>query len=271
MSDTDAKRFYWLKLKKDFFQQHQIKVLKSLPNGRLYALIYMELLAESTSHNGELRYSEMLPYDILTLSAVIDEDKDNVEKAIETLINLELVEVLDDQTIFMRGIEKLIGSETGIAKRQREYRERLKSEPKILADTMYPQCIPEIRDKSIDIKKESTTNVVDKKEKHKYGVYKHVLLTDEEVEKLESVYGKNYAHDLITFLDEYIEMKGYKAKSHYLCIRKWVADALERERATRKYQERKAVPDIKQEYDASLNTDEDMSTIEQFLQEREKL
>ena len=91
MSDIDKKRFYWLKLKKDFFHQHQIRVLKSLPNGRLYALIYLELLAESTSHDGELRYSQLLPYDIITLSAVIDEDKDNVEKAIETLIKLELV------------------------------------------------------------------------------------------------------------------------------------------------------------------------------------
>ena len=67
-------------------------MLKSLPNGRLYALIYLELMAESTSHEGELRYSQMLPYDIITLSAVIDEDKDNVEKAIETLINLELID-----------------------------------------------------------------------------------------------------------------------------------------------------------------------------------
>ena len=35
----------------------------------------------------------------------------------------------------------------------------------------------------------------------------------------------NY-EELIKFLDEYIEMKGYKAKSHYLCIKKWVVDAV---------------------------------------------
>ena len=120
MAVNDNKRFYWLKLKKDFFQQHQIKVLKSLPNGRLYALIYLELLAESCSHDGELRYSKMLPYDVITLSAVIDEDKDNVEKAIETFINLELVEMLDDGTIFMREIQRLIGSETGQTIRKRD-------------------------------------------------------------------------------------------------------------------------------------------------------
>ena len=152
MADNDKKRFYWLRLKKDFFQQHQIKVLKSLPNGRLYALIYLELLAESTSHDGELRYSQMLPYDIITLSAVIDEDKDNVEKAIETLINLELVEILEDGTIFMREIQRLIGSESGSAERQRIHRQKAKE---LDCVTMSQKCHLEIRDKSIEIRDKS--------------------------------------------------------------------------------------------------------------------
>lgn len=155
MAQNDNKRFYWLKLKKDFFQQHQIKVLKALPNGRLYALIYLELLAESTSHDGELRYSQMLPYDTITLSAVIDEDKDNVEKAIETLINLELIEMLDDGTIFMREIQKLIGSETGKAERMRDYRERLKNNQNEQIATIVPQCSLENRVKSKEIRDKS--------------------------------------------------------------------------------------------------------------------
>ena len=120
MGSNDNKRYYWLKLKKDFFQQHQIKVLKALPNGRLYALIYLELLAESCSHDGELRFSKMMPYDTVTLAAVIDEDKDNLEKAIETLERLELVEIIDDGTIYMSEIERLLGSETGQTIRKRE-------------------------------------------------------------------------------------------------------------------------------------------------------
>lgn len=60
--------------------------------------------------------------------------------------------------------------------------------------------------------------------KHKYGEYNNVLLTDEELQKLKDNY--NNWEDLIKYLDEYIEMKGYKAKSHYLCIKKWVVDAV---------------------------------------------
>lgn len=65
-----------------------------------------------------------------------------------------------------------------------------------------------------------------KANKHKYGKYKHVLLKDEELQSLKEDY-QNW-NELIEYLDEYIEMKGYKAKSHYLCIKKWVVDAVKR-------------------------------------------
>lgn len=64
-------------------------------------------------------------------------------------------------------------------------------------------------------------------EKHKYGEYKNVLLTNSELEKLQNQY-TNW-QELITYLDEYIEMKGYKAKSHYLCIKKWVIEAVNKQ------------------------------------------
>lgn len=53
------------------------------------------------------------------------------------------------------------------------------------------------------------------------------MLKDEELQKLQEDYS-NW-DELIKYLDEYIEMKGYKAKSHYLCIKKWVVDAVKRE------------------------------------------
>lgn len=65
-----------------------------------------------------------------------------------------------------------------------------------------------------------------KASKHKYGEYQNVLLKDEELQKLKDEY-LNW-EELIKYLDEYIEMKGYKAKSHYLCIKKWVVDAVKK-------------------------------------------
>lgn len=64
--------------------------------------------------------------------------------------------------------------------------------------------------------------------KHKYGEYKHVLLKDQELQALQD----NYSNweELIKYLDEYIEMKGTKYKSHYLAIKKWVVEACEKRR-----------------------------------------
>jgi hypothetical protein len=78
-----------------------------------------------------------------------------------------------------------------------------------------------------NIKKENI-----KEKKNKYGSYEHVLLTPTEYQKIKDEY-LNY-EELITFLDEYIEMKGYKAKNHYLCIKKWVVDAVKEKNSKRK-------------------------------------
>lgn len=67
----------------------------------------------------------------------------------------------------------------------------------------------------------------EKKQKHKYGEYNHILLTDDELSKLNTEYGEEKTQKAITYLDEYIEMKGTKYKSHYLALKKWVFEALE--------------------------------------------
>lgn len=70
----------------------------------------------------------------------------------------------------------------------------------------------------------SSTATTAKASKHKYGRFKNVLLKDQELQSLEEEFDN--VEELINFLDEYIEMKGYKAKSHYLAIKKWVVDAV---------------------------------------------
>ena len=57
-----------------------------------------------------------------------------------------------------------------------------------------------------------------------YGEYKNVLLSDDEYEKLKELCGEDL-QGVIDHLSSYIEMKGYKVKSHYLAIRKWVITA----------------------------------------------
>lgn len=71
-----------------------------------------------------------------------------------------------------------------------------------------------------------------KESKSKYGEYQNVLLTDKEYYKLCEDY--NNIEEIIKFLDEYIEEKGYKSKSHNLAIRRWVAEAVKNQNIKRK-------------------------------------
>lgn len=75
----------------------------------------------------------------------------------------------------------------------------------------------------INTKKQNTnlsnTNLQKSKSKKKYGEYKNVLLTDDELKKLKNKFS-DYENK-IKQLDEGIELKGYKYKNHYLAILKW--------------------------------------------------
>ena len=75
-------------------------------------------------------------------------------------------------------------------------------------------------------KKGKQKTATPKPPKHKNGEYQHVLLSDEEKDKLIEKYGGDLTLKAITFLDEYIEETGYKRQSHYLSIRRWVIDAV---------------------------------------------
>ena len=77
-----------------------------------------------------------------------------------------------------------------------------------------------------DTKQEVKNEKNEKNEKNIYGEYRHVRMTSDQRDKLVRDYGQEMTENCITFLDEYIEMKGYKAKNHYLCIKKWVVDAV---------------------------------------------
>lgn len=84
------------------------------------------------------------------------------------------------------------------------------------------------KDKDIGAEAPSTP----KPKKHKYGECQKVLLTDEELQQLQIDYDEVAVKKAIRFLDEYIAEKGYKSKSHYLAIKRWVMDAVnERQKA----------------------------------------
>ena len=123
------KKYYWLKLKRDFFKRHDIRIIEEMPNGKEYLLFYLKLLVESIDHEGELRFSDTVPYNEQMLSVITNTNIDVVRSAMKLFIELKMIEVMDDKTIYMAEVNKLIGSEWTSAERVRNYRNRLKALP----------------------------------------------------------------------------------------------------------------------------------------------
>jgi len=121
-----SKRYFWLKLHKDFFKRHDVRIIEEMPNGKDYILFYLKLLVESISHDGHLRFSDTVPYDEKMLATITNTNIDIVRSACKIFANLHLMEFLDDNTIFMTESQKMIGSECDSAQRVRKYRERLR-------------------------------------------------------------------------------------------------------------------------------------------------
>ncbi len=123
MAEKD-KRYYWLRLKRDFFKRHDIQIIESMENGKDYILFYLKLLCESVDHEGNLRFSEQIPYNEKMLSTITNTNVDIVRRAIEIFSELGMMDVLDDGTIYMNEVQKMIGSESYWAEKKREQRER---------------------------------------------------------------------------------------------------------------------------------------------------
>lgn len=113
------KKYYWLKLKRDFFKRHDIRIIEELPNGKEYILFYLKLLLESIDHEGALRFNDTVPYSEQMLSVITNTNVDIVRSAMKMFVELNMIEVLADETIFMAEVDKLIGSETKWAEKKR--------------------------------------------------------------------------------------------------------------------------------------------------------
>lgn len=125
MSD---KKYYWLKLKKDFFKRHDMQIIESMPNGKDYLLFYLKLLCESIDHEGNLRFSENIPYNEQMLATITNTNVDVVRQAIKIFSELGMMDVLDDGTYFMNEVNKLMGSETYWAERKRKQKLKIANE-----------------------------------------------------------------------------------------------------------------------------------------------
>lgn len=122
------KRYYWLKLKEDFFTDKRIKRLRKISGGDTYTIIYLKLLLLSLKDNGKLYYDDVETEFIKELALTIDETEDDVMVTVNYLLSQKLMEVIaENDEYYLTEIQNLIGSETDWAAKKRRYREEKKN------------------------------------------------------------------------------------------------------------------------------------------------
>ena len=124
---AQAKRYYWLKLKDDFFAQKEIKRLRKIAGGDTFTIIYLKLLLLSLQNEGKIYFDEIGDDFANELALELDEDEENVTVTLSFLQKKGLLEFVQDDEIFMSNIASMIGSETESARRVRKHRNALKS------------------------------------------------------------------------------------------------------------------------------------------------
>lgn len=128
----EQKRYYWIKLKTDFFNQETIDFLLSQENGCQYIVLYQMLCLNTANNNGEMatRIGEMIvPYDV---NKIVRDTKyfnfDTVAVALELFKKLGLIYQEEGQILKIANFDEMVGSEAANAnaQRQKRFREREK-------------------------------------------------------------------------------------------------------------------------------------------------
>ena len=169
---ADNKKYYYLKLKADFFDSDEIVLLESITDGYLYSSILLKLYLKSLKFRGKLMFSERIPYNPDILSKITRHNVGVIEKALKIFKELGLIEVLDNGAIYMLDIQNFIGKSSTEADRKRSYREMIEKDKGQMSLKCPDKTTPEIDiDIDIDIDKEIDieNNLRSKKERREFS------------------------------------------------------------------------------------------------------
>lgn len=193
-----SKRYYWLKLKEDFFRQPKIKKLRKIAGGDTYTIIYLKMQLLSIKQNGTLFFEGIEDSFEEEIALTLDEDVENVKIAVAYLKAQGLLEEVDAENYSLPEAKACLGSETDAAERKRRSRENQKLclEQKENCDNLTPLS-QDVTRCHIEIEKEIEKNTEkeiekeiekEKKEKNNYqliaDLYNQICISFPKVKKL---------------------------------------------------------------------------------------
>lgn len=123
---SEPKRYYWLRLHKDFFQKKEIKRLRRVAGGDTYTIIYLKMLLRSIIDGGKLYFDGYEDTFVSELALDIDEDEQNVQITVNYLLKNGLLIECENDEYYLPEANNNTGSETAAASRMRKLRDKSK-------------------------------------------------------------------------------------------------------------------------------------------------
>ena len=222
---SDNKKYYYLRLKDNFFDSDELKILESMKDGYLYSNILLKLYLRSLKNDGKLVVNDRIPYNVEMLASVTGHQIGTVKQALSIFKDLGLIDVLENGAIYMLDIQNFIGKGSSEADRKREYRQRIESDRtnvqtkvRRISEKSPPEIEIEL-EKEIKIEKEIDTKANKSPNKAK----RFVKPTLSEIEQY--CIERNNNVNAEQFFD-YYESNGWKVgknsmKDWKACVRTW--------------------------------------------------
>lgn len=231
----------WIKIVTDIFDDEKMMLIEALPDSDAITVIWFKLLclAGKQNNGGVFMLNDRIPYTDEMFSVIFRKPVNTVRLALTTFENYGMIEIINNAVTIpnwgkhqnLEGIER---SNEQARLRMQKYRAKQKA----LAECNVTERNSNVtvthterdidkeldKDKEIDIEGDNGGKPP-RAPKHKYGEYKNVLLTDEELQKLKTEFSD--CEKYIERLSGYIASSGKKYKSHYATIRNWMRRDLE--------------------------------------------
>lgn len=129
---ADNQKYYYLKLKDNFYDSEEMIILQSMPDGYLYSDVLMKLYLRSLKSGGKLMFRDRIPYTPTILAQIVKHNVGVVEKALKVFAELGFIEILENGAIYMLDIQTLIGRGSSEAERKAIYRKKIEENKKLL-------------------------------------------------------------------------------------------------------------------------------------------
>ena len=221
-----AKRYYWLKLKADWFSDKRIKKLRSIAGGDTHTIIYLKMMLLSLKDEGKLYFEGVEDNFASEIALALDEDAENVKLTLAFLQRHGLIEIGDDDEYQLTEVPTIIGSETASAMRVREHRERKKENRLLQCNTTETGCNNLKQICSVEREKELEKEGEGEKETPApaaYGRFHNVFLSDAELDSLKAELPDRWEY-YIDRLSVHIASSGKQYRNHAATIYKWAQE-----------------------------------------------